>query len=199
MLNCGLTANVTPPNQKWAVGKCACGACTVSQRRPGGIVTFNCHCEACRAFFKDDKETKGEHSVLSLDWCCNVKSSGPIEWSDGQGANRGVCRECKQPVVHYGFGAWSIFSVPAGSAMNRGLPPGDKMKPEFNAYWDFGGKVKNAKDDTKSLTRAEEEREDYGLPTWTGNCGNFCNFAWLLCPRTCCCCVQGTKPCCICC
>lgn len=198
MLNCGLAKKVQVPKEKWAEGRCECGACTVKQKRPGGLVTVNCHCPPCRELYKNCPETKGVHSVLVLDWTWNVKSEGPIEWTFAQGAKRGTCMTCHQPVVTYGFGSYTFASMiasPSGVAMNRGLKEGDKIQPELNMNWDFGLDADNKYSGLMDKADKNGERDDYGLPKWGGACGNFCKFQCLMCPRCWCCCVQGQKPC----
>lgn len=218
--SCCLAESVKSPRPVWVVGQCECGQCKVRQRRPGGIATYKCYCKGCREYSKDDTQTKGEHSILTIDWCCNVEVEGPILTSADEGVkrnDRGKCAHCKQPVVNYSyegccgsnFGTCFIQVISA-TAMNRGLPDSQQLQPEFDMYWNEGEQYTSTTktdadgtaldlDEPSTAAMMTMEREDDGLPHWNGDCNNFLKFQCLMWPRMWCCCIQGWKPGCICC
>lgn len=219
IFSCCLAESVKAPTPVWVVGQCECGQCKIRQRRPGGIVTYKCHCKGCREYSAQDTQTKGAHSLLTVDWCCNVQVEGPILTSADEGVarnDRGKCSHCKQPVINNSYESccgihWGtcFITVVSGTAMNRGLPDSQQLQPEFNMYWNEGEDHHYKSSDDKEFLDAVAdnpmkdslmmEREDDGLPQWNGDCSNFWKLQCVMCPRMWLCCIQGWKPCCICC
>ena len=130
-----------------ATAACGCGKCTVTHRTPGGIATWRCHCSHCRAANAHDPVTKGEFGFNVVDWCCNFKVTGPTEgkctvfqpfgcpcplW----GAYRTSCAECKQPLVSYGHGGFTGFTIMNCTA--PALQPKDGLG--FDSFYECGEK-----------------------------------------------------------
>eukprot|EP00931_Biecheleriopsis_adriatica_P105409 TRINITY_DN79976_c0_g1_i1.p1 TRINITY_DN79976_c0_g1~~TRINITY_DN79976_c0_g1_i1.p1 ORF type:complete len:152 (+),score=0.99 TRINITY_DN79976_c0_g1_i1:151-606(+) len=117
--------------QPWTtVGSCACGKVQVKQRRPGGISTLRCHCSHCRKAAAHDTVTKGVYESASLDWCCNVSVSGPIQYTWTCAfpmptclcLRRGVCRDCKTPIVNWAHGSLEGLAFVNFEIINKGTP-----------------------------------------------------------------------------
>mmetsp|Transcript_14228 Transcript_14228/g.35938 ORF Transcript_14228/g.35938 Transcript_14228/m.35938 type:complete len:230 (-) Transcript_14228:278-967(-) len=137
----------TIPPEPWSiVGHCSCGACTVTLRRPRGLMSFRCHCSTCREAYANDPVTKGSYSTPSLDWCCNVKYEGPITFTNtfafsGVCLKRGACSRCKQPVVSLGRGLMTGFTFANVNVINSGLPAEHQIRPEFNMFYNSGNQA----------------------------------------------------------
>ena len=132
-----------------AVAKCACGKCTLTQRKPGGMALTACHCSHCRAANEKDPGTKGEYGLNSIDWWCNVKTTGPTQgkcttyapygcpcpmWC----ANRTECAECKTPLVTWGHGGFMGFAIVNHSMVRQAVPAEQAPKPTWEQFYDSG-------------------------------------------------------------
>ena len=128
---------------------CECGKCSVTQRRPGGMVMWKCHCSHCRASNEKDALSKGEYSFNSADWCCNVSLKGPTKskcttyapfgcpcpiWC----ADRRTCSECGSPLIYYGHGAFTGVVIVNMERMQREMPQGCTLQPRFENFYDSG-------------------------------------------------------------
>lgn len=109
-------------------------------------MTFRCHCSSCREAYAKDPVNKGSYATPSLDWCCNVKYEGPITFTSsmafpvctGVCLRRGVCKQCKQPVVSLGRGVMTGFTFANINVINAGLPAEHQIGPEYSIFYDSG-------------------------------------------------------------
>ena len=124
--------------------KCTCGKCTVTQRRPGGMTRWACHCKHCQAANAKDPVTQGLYGANSADWWCNVVLEGPTVgkcttfapcgcpcplWC----AHRRECAECGQPLVAWGHGALTGVAIVNNAVIQRALPEAS-LKPKFENF-----------------------------------------------------------------
>jgi hypothetical protein len=125
-------------------GSCKCGESTVTQRRAGGMAVWKCHCSHCRKACEGDPDTKGQYGFNTVDWCCNVKVTGPVvgqctTWAPCGlpcpiwCANRKRCKECGSPLIATGYGAFTGFTIVDCAIINRGIPDD---KPKLTATFD---------------------------------------------------------------
>jgi hypothetical protein len=118
--------------------ECECGKCTVTQRKPGAIAVWTCHCSHCRAASASKSTPAPEYGTNAADWWCNVSVTGPTKskcttfaphgcpcpiW----GARRVKCAECETLLVNYGHGAFTGYAMLQNATMARLAP--DKMPP----------------------------------------------------------------------
>ena len=149
---------------------CKCGKCSVTQRINGGMVYAKCHCSHCRRWYADDPVTKGQNAHIFIDWCCNIKVSGPTDGKltcggccpadenaskcgicYGGGMKRIKCKECGQPLVLYGLGSGFGLAATNATMFDRdvGTESACKFKtPHMQVFYNSGLK--------KGIT--EEER-----------------------------------------
>ena len=130
-------------------GTCVCGKVTIKTRTPGGIATLKCHCSHCRKVNASDPVTQGKYGLQSVDWCCNVKVSGPTKstWTTFTPygcpcplwcVDRRSCEHCKQPVVAIGHGAIEGMAIVNCATIQRCLPEGKELKVRHEQFYNSG-------------------------------------------------------------
>jgi hypothetical protein len=129
-------------------GKCECGKCTVTQRQPGGIALWKCHCSHCRTAALKDPEAQGRYDFHAADWCCNFKVKGPKKgrctvFTPGGcpcpiwGVYRQNCAECGTPVINWGHGALTGFAIVNMAMIRRSLPEAGREQVEAKCTASF--------------------------------------------------------------
>ena len=142
----------TDPFHKPIVAPCKCGKVSFTQRRPGGMAVFKCHCSQCRKACEADPVTKGAYVFEAIDWCCNVSISGKVTSSCTSYrpygcpcplwcVDRKRCAECGDFVCAYGYGGVTGLAVVNCSAIQRALPEGHEIKPKHEQFYNSGLKA----------------------------------------------------------
>jgi hypothetical protein len=178
----------------WSTGgTCKCGACRVSQRHRGGLMTFRCHCKNCQKAYKDDEVTRGLYSFPTMDYCCNVHSEGPMVTTytcsspcppSGACLARKNCERCNEPIVSWGLGSLSGLAFPNTGLLNKSLPVDQLIEPEMNIFY--------ASREMSEHPLLQQDKVVDGMPTYTDAVSSFVNLlgplAWRICSgRSCCC------------
>merc|ERR1712194_172353 len=150
-------------NPGWIAGSCKCGAVKMWQRRAGGLFAFRCHCSHCRNAYEKDEITQGKYSSGNIDWCCNIKSEGPVKSTFTCSPStvclrREECAECGTPTVSRGRGSLTGFTFINFENFNRGQPV-PLVNPDANIFYNSGLK----------------EGED-GIKTYYSDVGSLCCF-----------------------
>ena len=187
---------------------CACGKCSISQRVPGGMARWKCHCSHCRAINEKDPMSNGEFSFNSADWCCNVVVKGPTKgkcttfapcgcpcpiWC----ADRRQCAECGQPLVYWGHGGFTGFAIVNCATIQREMPD---LEAKFENFYNSGLQKGELAPKTycarqPALTPVSSAAADFALRhAADGDCGSTMGlfFELLCCSLPC----YGTGHCC---
>jgi len=115
--------SITPPLLH---SSCECGTCVVDVRVVPSM-RFICHCMICQAFtgksYSDMTIVRAKHVELT-----NTDQISFKKYRPPPNVDRGLCRQCKHPVVEFGgFGTFKWAFIPTSNFESQGLLPMPQM------------------------------------------------------------------------